>query len=544
MKELFSLAFKEPLLLSHQHTIKFAFSAIAFSIGIYCVTALPVTASTNEPTASSTAEKSEQKNNAPATLLDGRTKKVALTDNEKQIAHKLGFDESVLLLIKERLNPEMGIVISGGLEPQDLTFLEANLNEPLQLLEKDAKNYVALEAKHPELKPIIDWETRHFDNRIFNHQESANYEKQEQDRLGVEKFARQKKYNAAAEPYQALIAEAMQPEIDALQKQRKGMSIVRSIDTSAFISSDEALAAAIADLHKKYDGKVLREENKAKVQLALKYFGVGDHHYGDDSRMPALRSELEKLNYRISDQNSHFKIRKAFETKAEAEKFLEESGTAVDSLSLSRQEPRQFKAIYPVDFDKDFSNIETAKTIINQSMSLGAENPAMNELVKVLLTAPVQSRKEALGLILRIPPGSTVTNEAERHWLITVPERFDATVRLRTATVFKLPAQGSGFELVEAQGTNGTNYGLDTKAIINKLKYWDKKYGVTVTEASRDSVKIRFRNLPDDISELCTECFLFCPDIELSPNEHDNAARLRQLATTIKETKQMSFWWD
>ena len=540
----------------HQYTINFALSDIAFSIGICSVTYPPASASapasttdskidsTKENLAGGTAKKSQQNNNAPAALPDGRRKNVALTDNEKQIAHKLGFDESVLLLIKERLNPEMGIVISGGLEPQDMTFLEANLNEPLQLLEKDAKNYVALEAKYPELKPVIEWETRHFDNRIHNRQASAENEKQERAKLGDTIFERQKKYNAAAEPYRALIAQEMQPEIEALQKQHKGLSFVKMVDTSAFTSSEEALAAAIADLHKKYDGKVLREENKAKSQLAIKYYGVGDYYFGDDSRMPALRSELEKIHYRISDQNSHFEIRKAFETKAEAEKFLKESGTAVDSMSLSRQEPRQFKAIFPIDFDKDFSNTDTVKTIINQSSSFAEKNSANDELVAILLAASPQSRKEVHSLMLRIPPGSSVSNEGDRHWIITVPERFDARVRLRTATVFKLPTQSSGFELVEAQGTDGTNYGLDTKAIINKLKYWDKKYGVTVIEASRDRVKVRFKKLPDDISELCTECFLFCPDIELSPNEHDSAARLRQLAAEIKKTNQMSFWWD
>lgn len=470
---------------------------------------------------------------------------MTLTDSEKQIAGKLGFDESVLLLIKETLNPEMGIVISGGLEPEDMSFLEANLNEPVQLLEKDVQNYETLKSRYPELKPVIDFETRRFDNR--DHSAFRNdYEKKERARLGDEKFERQQKYNAAAKPYQALIAEEMQPELEALQKQHKGLSLVKHIDTSAFIASDEALAAAIADLHKKYDGKVLKETNRAKSQLAIKYFGVGDFHYGDDRRMPALRSELEKLNYRVSDQNSHFEIRKQFDNRSEAQKFLEDSGTLVDSMSLSPQAAKQFKATYPIDFEKDFANIATATSILTQTMGSPESSPELAQLLKILMTATPQVRQQSLSMlpILRIPPGSSVTREGDRHWLITVPERYTATVRLRTATVFKLPAQGSGYELVEAQGTNGINYGLNTNAVINKLKYWDKKYGVTVLEASPDSVKIRFKDLPDDISELCTECFLFCPDIELSPNEHESAARLRQLASEIKSTYQMSFWWD
>ena len=98
--------------------------------------------------------------------------------------------------------------------------------------------------------------------------------------------------------------------------------------------------------------------------------------------------------------------------------------------------------------------------------------------------------------------------------------------------------------MVRAQVTNGLNYGIDNEGVIEKLKYWDKKYGVTVIEATFEGMKISFRTLPDDLSELCTEFFLFCPDLEMSDDEHSNAARMREMADGLRKTKVMSFWWD
>ncbi|MBK7836742.1 MAG: DUF4253 domain-containing protein [Candidatus Obscuribacter sp.] len=108
----------------------------------------------------------------------------------------------------------------------------------------------------------------------------------------------------------------------------------------------------------------------------------------------------------------------------------------------------------------------------------------------------------------------------------------------------KAPKGSTGFELVKAAGTNGINSSIDNDDVIAKLKYWDSKYGVTVLEANGDSLKIRFKNLPDDLSELCSEIFFFCSEMELSEDENRNAATMRSMARRLRETKTQSFWWD
>jgi len=474
---------------------------------------------------------------------ENKSRIMALTDHEKQIAKELGFEESVLLLIKERLNPEMGIVKSGGLEWEDKSFLKEDYNQPILLLDKDVKSYNDIASKYPELEELVD-SVLNRGNKYSLEQMEAKAEAKESERLGREKFDRQKKYRLAAEPFQSLIEQELQ---DTYGKPKGGVAY-RPITPLTYLDSDKALDEAIAELHTKYDGKTLRPENRAKSKLALKYKGVGDPLYTPDARMESLRAELTKLGYRITDEREISERRVQFETKAEAEKYLQDTGMNVDSLSLDHQKTGKYKAIYPIDYAKDFLDLEITKTIVAQSshgMDTGGDSTA--KMVKLIMDSPQSWTGGFLadaGFALRLLPGSTVTKLGDRQWLIEQPERFTASPKIRVSTVFKTPKASAGFDMVKAQGTSGINYGIDNDHVIEKLKYWDKKYGVTVNEATFEGMKISFKKLPDDLSELCTEFFLFCPEIELSDDEHRNAAVMREIADRLRKTKVMSFWWD
>ncbi len=106
------------------------------------------------------------------------------------------------------------------------------------------------------------------------------------------------------------------------------------------------------------------------------------------------------------------------------------------------------------------------------------------------------------------------------------------------------PCMKGDFRLVRAMKTEAINHDLSTDAIIAKLSEWDKKYGVTVLEASGNSVKIRLSKLPDDLSELCSEYFMFCPNDFVYTDECANAAAMREFAEHIRETHEVSFWWS
>jgi hypothetical protein len=475
-----------------------------------------------------------------ASSLEGGAK-VSLSDKEKSIARELNYDESVLLLIKETLNPEMGIIKSGGMEEQNHAFLQANHNQPIQMLEKDIRNYHEISRKFPELKAVVDDELPH-DIPDYISNEVAKREREERERLGDAKYERKLKYYAARAPFEALILQELSEE----HPTQKGRHFYRRIESESIFDSDDALQFAIQELQKKYEGKVLKEANQTKSMLALKFKGVGDHLFDADRRTATLQKKLEALGYRISEQNSQFEERKQFETREEALRFLRDYGIHEQSLlALTEQKQSVRQAIYPIDYQKDLDNIEDAKTIVVQSSTfLDRDSDCIPDMIKAIKTLPSEKQLDAFGRQFRLSPGATVTKVGDRRWMIDTPTRFTATASLRTATVFKLSNQKDSFELVRTTGTNGLNYDLTNEDIIAKLQYWDKKYGVIVTEARPDSVEIRFKDLPEDLSELYTEFFLFCPDIEMSENEHWNAARMRELAGKLRKTKKMSFWWD
>ncbi len=447
-----------------------------------------------------------------------KSKNMALTDHEKQIAKELGFEESVLLLIKD------------GLEWEDKSFLKEDYNQPVLMLDKDVKSYNDIGSKYPELKELVD-SALNRGNKYSLEQMEAKAEAKEAERLGREKFDRQKKYRLAAEPFQSLIEQELQ---DTYGKPKGGVAY-RPITPMTYLDSDKAL-------------ETLRPENRAKSQLALKYRGVGGSLYAPDARMESLRAELTKLGYRITDERDISDRRVQFETKAEAEKYLQDAGMNVDSLSLDHQKKSQYKALYPIDYAKDFLDLESTKTIVAQSShGIDTGSDSSPQMVKLIMNSPESWTGGFLadaGFSLRLLPGSTVTKVGDRQWLIEQPERFTASPKIRVSTVFKTPKASSGFDMVKAQGTSGINYGIDNDHVIEKLKYWDKKYGVTVIEATFEGMKISFKKLPDDLSELCTEFFLFCPEIELSNDEHRNAAVMREIADRLRKTKVMNFWWD
>ncbi len=294
-------------------------------------------------------------------------------------------------------------------------------------------------------------------------------------------------------------------------------------------------------------GKQLRPENRATSYLGLRFRGSGGAPFQPDAHVVEMQGELEKLGYRIAEEIRGSSESRQFERKEDAEEYLRSTGTAIDGMTLQEQKAMQYAAIYPVNAAEDFKNFEDAKTLVIQSTPFlaASDTKAVEEMAR-LRQASVGS--PALSFLtlqdLRLEPGSTVKRTGDRRWLINRPARYTARALTRIATVMKIPKNTVGFEMVRAQGTNGLNYSISNEMVVDKLKYWDEKYGVTVLEASGDTMKIRFKNLPDDLSELCSEIFLFCPEIELSADENANAAIMRVLARSIRATNETSFWWD
>jgi len=68
------------------------------------------------------------------------------------------------------------------------------------------------------------------------------------------------------------------------------------------------------------------------------------------------------------------------------------------------------------------------------------------------------------------------------------------------------------YEELRTQGTNGANFDIETEDVIARLKDWDERYGIDLSEVESDRVTVRFDSLPDDLDSLAGEIYEFCPD--------------------------------
>lgn len=68
------------------------------------------------------------------------------------------------------------------------------------------------------------------------------------------------------------------------------------------------------------------------------------------------------------------------------------------------------------------------------------------------------------------------------------------------------------YQPVRDAGTNAMNFDLDTEAVIARLKEWDARYGIELSDVGFDRVLVRFNRLPDDVMALAKDVYEFCPD--------------------------------
>lgn len=314
-------------------------------------------------------------------------------------------------------------------------------------------------------------------------------------------------------------------------------------EESTVFDSNASADNKIAQLKKRFEGKTLKQENRAVLNLGLKFAGVGDSQFVADRRFATLQPELEKLGYRIS-AGRNIDTPKMFKDRAAAEQYLADTGTGKDGLEFHEQEQLSYEAIFPIDPKTDLKSDEDLRKIAFQSSLFGSpEDKDISQLKATLRQVVAGEQRASLIGHLQVNPGATVKRIGPRRWHIDQPARFTARAVQRTATVMKVAADSNGFEMLRTKGTSGVNYEIGNEAIIKQLEKWDTRYGVTVLDADYRSFTVRFKNLPEDLSLLCSEMFLFCPVVELSEDENTNAASLRRMAAKLRQTNTASFGW-
>lgn len=454
-------------------------------------------------------------NHAPKTQ---RLKPRTLTTQEKQIAAKLGYDPKILTQVLNALDPEVGIV-TALMDGEFDQLQEDNDTEKYvfrgddiaatPLLEKDLEIYHNIARQHPELKGLIDQE-------IYLHQ--ANPSK----KVSAADLARSRKFAMAVRKVSALLRQ--EAEDKNLETETDAFILVKPPD----YSSDKDVNEKIAVLENKVKGISLRDDNKPRSVLGLRYKCSGNPLYAEDARLSDLQRQLEGSGYKISLTGRNKVEPKTFESRADAERYLSSYGlTHIDPTVMTEQEARKTESRY----------VEASSPAAGAGVPFQLGNLKM-EQSPVLLNKVLQNMP---GAKMRIPPGSKVKKLGDDKWEIDQPARYEARAPIMNAILIKIPKDDFGLTLIKAEGTNGINYGLDTNKIIAKLKDWHAKYGISVLSATFESMTVKFKTLPPDLDPLLSEAIAFDPDLNDCGSE-DQAKEA--LGEELKRTGTISFWWD
>jgi len=255
------------------------------------------------------------------------------------------------------------------------------------------------------------------------------------------------------------------------------------------------------------DGKITRGV------LVLGFSGDGGLEYAQDSRILAIEPELNQEGYYITQIGAASHRTREFERREDAEEYLRSSGTLCDDTHLRVQQPASYVA--------------------------KEARPAV-QFVKGAMHPPRKISGEHF--LFPIPYGAKVKFLSPGLWHVDCPARYIARAVERTAVVERLPKDSIGLELIYSQGTGNALGRISQKQTVEKIKFFNKKYGARVISARLESFRLRFQVLPGDLSELCHEIRTFTGPTYLSSDETEQARRTRQEAQNIRSTKTVEIF--
>jgi hypothetical protein len=95
------------------------------------------------------------------------------------------------------------------------------------------------------------------------------------------------------------------------------------------------------------------------------------------------------------------------------------------------------------------------------------------------------------------------------------------------------------FDILRVAATDGTNYDLNTEAIIKELAAWDREFGIDIWQAETDTIQLRLKKQPKDTLAFAKRVYKFCPDIV-----DQGTGSVEELARLIARANAVSLWWD
>lgn len=95
------------------------------------------------------------------------------------------------------------------------------------------------------------------------------------------------------------------------------------------------------------------------------------------------------------------------------------------------------------------------------------------------------------------------------------------------------------FDILRAERTDGINYDLENKDVIEQLEKWNETTPFQITGASLDYVEAEFVQLPTDMDAFAAEVYAFCPDVV-----DQGSGSVSALAAEMKDSQTLYLWWD
>ncbi|HEX6428691.1 MAG TPA: DUF4253 domain-containing protein [Niastella sp.] len=95
------------------------------------------------------------------------------------------------------------------------------------------------------------------------------------------------------------------------------------------------------------------------------------------------------------------------------------------------------------------------------------------------------------------------------------------------------------YKVMEYAYTNGMNYNIETKDIIEKYKKWDKEFGINPIAIGFDFCECEIINKDIDYKKLADEVYEFCHDVV-----DQGTGSVELLEEEMKRTGTIFLWWD
>lgn len=93
------------------------------------------------------------------------------------------------------------------------------------------------------------------------------------------------------------------------------------------------------------------------------------------------------------------------------------------------------------------------------------------------------------------------------------------------------------FDIISFARTHSVRYGLPSESIVDRIRYYDRQFGVDIVWADTNSVRVNFRDLPVDIDSFLDDAMAFSPDRFL-------LGRKDSVKGALQKWKHFHFWWD